>query len=59
MANALLGGYVTAVDRNFHAILKRTSLTVVREISLAFGGLYWLYLLRKVPASVAASKTEP
>jgi ubiquinone/menaquinone biosynthesis C-methylase UbiE len=59
MANALLGGYVTAVDRNFHAILKRTSLTVVREIPLVFGGLYWLYLLRKVPASAAVSRAEP
>jgi SAM-dependent methyltransferase len=58
MANALLGGYVTAVDRNFHAILRRTSLTVVREIPLAFGGLYWLYLLRKVPTAAAVAKTE-
>ncbi len=49
MANALLGGYVTAVDRNFHRILTRTSLQVLREIPLGFGGLYWLYLLRKPP----------
>ena len=47
MANALLGGYVTAVDRNFHAILKRTSLKLLREIPLAFGGLYLIYLLQK------------
>jgi ubiquinone/menaquinone biosynthesis C-methylase UbiE len=56
MANALLGGYVTAVDRNFHAILKSTSLSLVREFSLGFGGLYWLYLLHKVPASAAVSR---
>jgi len=59
MANAILGGYVTAVDRNFHAILKSTSLLLVREVSLGFGGLYWLYLLRKAPPSAAISKTEP
>ena len=52
MANALFGGYVTAVDRNFHTILKRTSLELLREIPLAFGGLYLIYLLRK-PASAA------
>jgi phosphatidylethanolamine/phosphatidyl-N-methylethanolamine N-methyltransferase len=45
--NALLGGYVTAVDRNFHAILAKTSLELVREIPLGLGGLYFLYLLRK------------
>ena len=47
MANALLGGYVTAVDRNFYAIPEKTSLELVREIPLGFGGLYLLYLLRK------------
>jgi len=47
LANALLGGYVTAVDRNFPAILKQTSLEMLREIPLGFGGLYLLYLLRK------------
>lgn len=51
LANALLGGYVTAVDRNFHAILKGTSLEVLREIPLAFGGLYLMYLLRKPAAA--------
>jgi ubiquinone/menaquinone biosynthesis C-methylase UbiE len=49
MANAFLGGYVTAVDRNFREILKATSLQVLREIPLGFGGFYWLYLLRKSP----------
>lgn len=58
MANALLGGYVTAVDRNFPAILRRTSLTVVREIPLAFGGLYFLYLLRK-PRAARTQRGEP
>jgi ubiquinone/menaquinone biosynthesis C-methylase UbiE len=47
LANAMLGGYVTAVDRNFPAILKETSLDLLREIPLGFGGLYLLYLLRK------------
>jgi phosphatidylethanolamine/phosphatidyl-N-methylethanolamine N-methyltransferase len=47
MANTILGGYVTTVDRNFHAILGRTSLELLQEIPLAFGGLYLLYLLRK------------
>ncbi|MEK7205624.1 MAG: methyltransferase domain-containing protein [candidate division NC10 bacterium] len=51
MANALLGGYVTAVNRNFHRLLAGTSLQVVREIPLGFGGLYWLYLLQKPRAS--------
>ena len=49
VANALLGGYVTAVNRNFHRLLAGTSLQVLREIPLGFGGLYWLYLLRKPP----------
>ena len=53
MANAILGGYVTAVDRNFYAILGTTSLELVREIRLSFGGLYFLYLLRK-PRAVRA-----
>jgi ubiquinone/menaquinone biosynthesis C-methylase UbiE len=47
LANALLGGYVTAVNRNFHRLLAGTSLQMLREIPLGFGGLYWLYLLRK------------
>jgi len=47
LANALLGGYVTAVNRNFHRLMAGTSLQVLREIPLGFGGLYWLYLLRK------------
>ena len=47
VANALLGGYVTAVNRNFHRLLAGTSLQVLREIPLGFGRLYWLYLLRK------------
>lgn len=45
----MLGGYVTAVNRNFHATLKRTSLELLREIPLAFGGLCLIYLLRKPP----------
>ena len=49
VANALLGGYVTAVNRNFHRLMAGTSLQVLREIPLGFGGLYWLYLLRKPP----------
>lgn len=47
MANAILGGYVSAVNRNFHAILACTSLELLREVSLGFGGFYYLYLLRK------------
>ena len=47
LANALLGGYVTALDRNFFTILKRTSLELLREIPQGFGGFYFLYLLRK------------
>ncbi len=47
MANAFLDGYVTAVSRNFRRILAGTSLQVLREIPLGFGGFYWLYLLRK------------
>jgi ubiquinone/menaquinone biosynthesis C-methylase UbiE len=50
LANAILGGYVTAVDRNFHTILAGTSLELVREIPLGFGGLYFFYLLRKPAA---------
>jgi phosphatidylethanolamine/phosphatidyl-N-methylethanolamine N-methyltransferase len=52
LANAIFGGYVTAVDRNFHAIVAQTSLRVVREIPLGFGGLYFLYLLQKPTESV-------
>ncbi len=51
MANAVVGGYVTALNRNFHTILKETSLELLREIPLGFGGLYFLYLLRKPDAS--------
>jgi ubiquinone/menaquinone biosynthesis C-methylase UbiE len=47
MANAFLGEYVTAVSRSFHRILAETSLEMLREIPLGFGGFYWLYLLRK------------
>lgn len=50
LATAVFGGYVTALDRNFHAILARTSLEILQEIPMGFGGLYHLYLLRK-PAS--------
>jgi phosphatidylethanolamine/phosphatidyl-N-methylethanolamine N-methyltransferase len=58
MANGLLGGYVTAVDRNFHAILKRTSLKLLREIPQAFGGLYLIYLLRKPGTGTAPARRE-
>jgi ubiquinone/menaquinone biosynthesis C-methylase UbiE len=51
LANAVFGGYVTAVDRNFHAMLAQTSLEMLQEIPMGFGGLYYLYLLRK-PASL-------
>ena len=47
MANAILGGYVTAVNRNFHTILAATSLEIVQEELLGLGSLYYLYLLRK------------
>ncbi len=43
----LLGGTLTTLDRNFHAILAKTSLELLQEDSLALGGLYSLYLLRK------------
>ena len=42
-----MGGYVTAVDRNFPSILSQTSLRMLREVRLGFGGLYFLYLLEK------------
>ena len=51
MANAILGGYVTAVNCNFSAILANTSLEIVQEHVLGFGGLYYLYLLKKPPLS--------
>ena len=51
VANVVFGGYVTAVDRNFHTILSQTSLEMLQEIPMGFGGLYYLYLLRK-PASL-------
>ncbi len=47
LANAILGGYVTAVNRNFHEIVDQTSLEIVQEIPMGFGGLYYAYLLRK------------
>ena len=47
LANAVLGGYVTAIDRNFYSILAQTSLEILQEIPMGFGGLYHLYLLRK------------
>jgi ubiquinone/menaquinone biosynthesis C-methylase UbiE len=50
LASAVFAGYVTAVDRNFPAILAQTSLEILQEIPMGFGGLYYLYLLRK-PAS--------
>ena len=50
LASAVLRGHVTALDRNFHTILARTSLQVLQETPMGFGGLYHLYLLRK-PAS--------
>ena len=50
LASAVLRGHVTALDRNFPTILARTSLQVLQETSMGFGGLYRLYLLRK-PAS--------
>ena len=50
VANAICGGYVSAVDRNFHTILARTSLKILSEVPMGFGGLYLLYLLQK-PAS--------
>ncbi len=43
----MFGGYVTTVDRNFPAILNQTALELVREIPLGFGGLFFVYLLRK------------
>jgi len=47
LANAILGGYVTAVNRNFHKIVDQTSLEIVQEIPMGFGGFYYAYLLRK------------
>ena len=47
LVNAVFGGYVTAVDRNFSSILQQTSLDTLQEIPMGFGGLYCLYLLRK------------
>jgi ubiquinone/menaquinone biosynthesis C-methylase UbiE len=50
LANVVFGGYVTAVDRNFFSILAQTSLEMLQEVPMGFGGLYYSYLLRK-PAS--------
>jgi len=47
LANAILGGYVTAVNRNFHKIVDQTSLEIMQEIPMGFSGLYYAYLLRK------------
>ena len=47
LASAVANRYVTAVDRNFPAILAHTSLERLQEIPMGFGGLYHLYLLRK------------
>jgi ubiquinone/menaquinone biosynthesis C-methylase UbiE len=47
LANAILGGYVTAVNRNFYKIVDQTSLEIVQEIPMGLGGLYYAYLLRK------------
>ncbi len=47
MANSVCGGYVSAVDRNFHSILASTNLELVKEVPLGFGGMYFAYLLRK------------
>jgi len=47
LASAVFGRYVTTVDRNFHTILARTSLEVLQEVPMGFGGLYHAYLLRK------------
>jgi phosphatidylethanolamine/phosphatidyl-N-methylethanolamine N-methyltransferase len=47
LGSAVFRAYVTALDRNFHAILARTSLEILQEIPMGFGGLYHLYLLRK------------
>ena len=57
LLNALIGGYVTAVNRNFPAILAATSLRLVREIPLSVGDLYVLYLLEK-PDSCALGAKE-
>ncbi len=45
--NAVTSRLVTAVDRNFPAILAETSLEILQEIPMGFGGLYCLYLLGK------------
>jgi ubiquinone/menaquinone biosynthesis C-methylase UbiE len=55
--NALMGGYVSHISRNFTAILAATSLRIVREIPLAVGDLYMLYLLEK-PAPCAPGTHE-
>jgi len=47
LVSAVSSGFVTAVDRNFLTILTQTSLEIVQEIPMGFGGLYSLYLLRK------------
>jgi len=47
LGSAVFRAYVTALDRNFHAILARTSLEILQEIPMGFCGLYHLYLLKK------------
>lgn len=47
LVSAIAGGFITAVDRNFPAILARTSLEIIQETPLGFGAVYYRYLLRK------------
>jgi len=49
--NAVMGGHVSQITRNFPAILAATSLRLVREVPLAVGNLYVLYLLEKPAGS--------
>ncbi len=56
--NALLGGYVSHVSRNFPAILAATSLRLVREIPLTVGDFYMLYLLEKPDASAPGAQAS-
>ena len=58
LANAIFGGWVTAVDRNFHTILAQTSLEIVQEVPLGFGGLYFLYLLRKPSGPIGDTRSS-
>lgn len=47
LASAALRGCVTSLDRNFYTILAGTSLEILQEVPMGFGGLYHAYLLRK------------